>query len=164
MAEPNIVMTRIDERLVHGQGQMWIKTLGVNTCIVANDEASEDKIAQTLMKTVIPKSVAMRFYSIQKVIDIIEKANPAQTIFLLAKNPADALRLVEGGVPIKSINIGNIHNAEGKTKVTRSIFLGPEDKAALKKMIDTYHIKFDTRTTPAGNDGSVQVDISEYLD
>lgn len=164
MADPNIVMTRIDERLVHGQGQMWIKVLGVNTCIVANDEAAEDKVAQTLMKTLIPDSVAMRFYPVQKVIDIIYKANPAQKIFLLVKDPKDALRLVAGGVPIKKINIGNIHNAPGKEKVTRSIFLGAEDKAALKSLINDYHIEFDNRTTPSGNDGSVEVNIADYLD
>ncbi|WP_125702222.1 PTS sugar transporter subunit IIB [Lacticaseibacillus daqingensis] len=164
MAEPNIVMTRIDERLVHGQGQMWIKVLGVNTVIVANDEAAEDKVAQTLMKTVIPSSVAMRFYPVQKVIDIIFKANPAQKIFLLVKDPKDALRLIAGGVPVKEVNIGNIHNAPGKQKVTRSIFLGQEDKDAFKTMIEQYHISFDNRTTPSGNDGSVQVNIADYLD
>ncbi|WP_179393835.1 PTS sugar transporter subunit IIB [Lacticaseibacillus absianus] len=163
MTEPNIVMTRIDERLVHGQGQMWIKVLGVNTVIVANDEASEDKVAQTLMKTVIPSSVAMRFYSVQKVIDIIHKANPAQKIFLLVKNPADALKLVAGGVPVKEINIGNIHNAPGKEKVTRSIFLGQADKDAFKAMIQTYHIAFNNQTTPSGNDGNTQVNIEDYL-
>lgn len=163
MTTPNIVMTRIDERLVHGQGQLWVKTLGVNTVIVANDEASSDAMAQTLMKTVIPKEVAMRFYPIQKVIDIIHKANPAQSIFLIVKNCSDALRLVEGGVPIKEINIGNIHNAEGKDKVTRSIFLGKEDKDALRQMMDTYHVAFNTKTTPSGGDGSVQVDIKNYL-
>ena len=31
MAEPNIVAFRIDERLIHGQGQLWIKALGANT-------------------------------------------------------------------------------------------------------------------------------------
>ena len=91
MATPNIVMTRIDERLVHGQGQLWVKSLGVNTVIVANDQASQDAMAQTLMKTVIPKDVAMRFYSVQKVIDIIHKANPAQTIFLIVKDCKDAI-------------------------------------------------------------------------
>ena len=50
MATPNIVMTRIDERLVHGQGQLWVKSLGVNTVIVANDQASQDAMAQTLMR------------------------------------------------------------------------------------------------------------------
>lgn len=163
MSIPNIVMTRIDERLVHGQGQLWVKSLGVNTCIVANDEAANDAMAQTLMKTVIPKEIAMRFYSVQKVIEIIHKANPAQTIFMIVKNCEDALRLVEGGVPMKEINIGNIHNAEGKEKVTRSIFLGQKDKEALRKMIETYHVKFNTQTTPSGGDGSVQVDIKNYI-
>ena len=50
MAVPNIVAFRIDERLIHGQGQLWIKALGVNTVIVANDSASEDTMQQTLMK------------------------------------------------------------------------------------------------------------------
>lgn len=163
MSTPNIVMTRIDERLVHGQGQLWVKALGVNTCIVANDDTAQDAMAQTLMKTVIPKEIAMRFYPVQKVIDIIHKANPAQTIFLIVKDCKDVLKLVEGGVPIKKVNIGNIHNAEGKEKVTRSIFLGKEDKDALRTMIETYDIAFDTQTTPNGGDGSVQVDIKNYL-
>lgn len=162
MATPNIVATRIDERLVHGQGQLWIKSLGVNTVIVANDEAAGDPIAQALMKTVIPSSVAMRFFTLQKVIDVIHKAAPAQTIFILVKDPADALKLVEGGVPITEINVGNIHNAEGKEKVTRSIFVGPEDRAAILEMADKHGITFNTKTTPTGADGTVEVDIVEF--
>lgn len=162
MSTPNIVMTRIDERLVHGQGQLWVKSLGCNTVIVANDQASQDTMAQTLMKTSISKDVAMRFYPVQKVIDIIHKANPAQTIFLIVKDCQDALKLVEGGVPVKEINIGNIHNAEGKEKVTRSIFLGAEDKEALRTMIEKYNIEFNTQTTPSGADGG-NVDIKKYL-
>jgi len=86
MSTPNIVMTRIDERLIHGQGQMWIKSLGMNTVIVANDQAAQDPMAQSLMKAVLPKDLAIRFYPVQKVIDIIYKANPAQTIFLIVKD------------------------------------------------------------------------------
>ena len=118
MSTPNILMTRIDERLVHGQGQLWVKSIGANTVIVANDETANDAMSQTLMKTVVPKEIAMRFYPVQKVIDIIHKANPAQSIFIIVKDCKDALRLVEGGVPIHEINIGNIHNSEGKEKVT----------------------------------------------
>ena len=66
-------------------------------------------------------------------------------------------------MPIKKINIGNIHNAEGKEKVTRSIFLGAEDKAALREMVEKYGIEFDTQTTPSGTDGAVQVNIKDYL-
>lgn len=128
---------------------MWIKSLGMNTVIVANDQAAQNPMAQSLMKTVQPKDLAIRFYPVQKVIDIIYKANPAQTIFLIVKDCADALRLVQGNVPIKKINIGNIHNAE--------------DKAALREMVEKYGIEFDTQTTPSGTDGAVQVNIKDYL-
>ena len=30
MSNVNIEMMRIDERLIHGQGQMWLNALGVN--------------------------------------------------------------------------------------------------------------------------------------
>ena len=163
MAKPNIVMTRIDERLIHGQGQLWVKSLGCNTVIVANDEAANDPIQQTLMKTVVPKTIHMRFFTIQKVIDIIHKANPAQSIFLVVKDTKDALALVRGGVEIDEINLGNIHNAPGKEQVTRSLFIGDEDKACLREMVEKYNIKFNTKTTPSGNDGAAEVDIRKYI-
>jgi len=164
MAEPNIVAFRIDERLIHGQGQMWIKALGVNTVIVANDAASEDSMQQMLMKAVVPKTTAMRFFSIQHTCDVIMKASPKQTIFIVCKTPEDALKLVAGGVPVKEINIGNIHRAPGKEEVSKYIALGPEDKTALKTLRDQYGIVFNTKTTASGDDGSAKVDINKYLD
>lgn len=163
MGTPNIKMMRIDERLIHGQGQIWVKSLGVNTVIVANDAASQDKIQQVLMKTVVPNNVAMRFFTIKHTYEIIDKASPKQTIFIVCKTPQDALKLVAGGVPVKEINIGNIHNAEGKVQITRSIYLGKEDKDAIRELSQKYGIKFNTKTTPLGNDGTIQVDITKYL-
>ena len=163
MAEPNIVAFRIDERLIHGQGQLWIKTLGVNTVIVANDEAANDPIQQTLMKTVIPKTIAMRFFTVQHTCDVIMKASPKQTIFIVCKTPADALRLVKGGVPVKEINVGNIHRAPGKEEISKYISLGEADKAALRELRDSYGITFNTRATASGDDGSGKVDLNKYL-
>ena len=145
MAVPNIVAFRIDERLIHGQGQLWIKALGVNTVIVANDSASEDSMQQTLMKAVVPKTIAMRFFSIQHTCDVIMKASPKQTIFIVCKTPEDALKLVAGGVPVKEINVGNIHHAPGKEEVSKYIALGGDDKAALRQLRDTYGSIFNCK-------------------
>lgn len=163
MAEPNIVAFRIDERLIHGQGQLWIKALGVNTVIVANDSASEDPMQQTLMKAVVPKTIAMRFFSVQHTCDVIRKASPKQTIFIVCKTPEDALKLVAGGVPAKEINVGNIHHAPDKEEVSKYISLGEEDKAALRELRDRYGVKFNTKTTASGDDGSAKVDLDKYL-
>ncbi|MBF8970110.1 PTS sugar transporter subunit IIB [Streptococcus mitis] len=71
--------------------------------------------------------------------------------------------MLRGGVPIQELNIGNIHNSEGKTQVTRSIFFGPEDKAAVKELSEVYHVQFNTKTTPSGNDGAAQVNVLDYI-
>ena len=163
MGVPDIKMMRIDERLIHGQGQLWLSSLGVNLVIVANDEVSTSKMQQTLMSTVVPKSIGMRFFSIERTCEIISKAAPQQKIFIVCKTPEDALRLIAGGVQIKEINIGNIHNKEGKEKVTRSIYLDEQDKKALRELKDNYEITFNTKTTPLGNDGTAQVDITKYI-
>lgn len=163
MAELNIVAFRIDERLIHGQGQLWIKALGANTVIVADDGASEDPMQQMLMKAVVPKTIAMRFFSVQHTCDVIMKASPKQTIFIVCKTPADALRLVKGGVPVKEINVGNIHRAPGKEEISKYIALGEDDKAALRELRDSYGITFNTRATASGDDGSGKVDLNKYL-
>lgn len=163
MATPNIVAFRIDERLIHGQGQLWIKALGVNTVIVANDAASEDPMQQALMKAVVPKTIAMRFFSLQHTCDVIMKASPKQTIFIVCKSAEDALTLVSGGVPVKEINVGNIHRAPGKQEISKYIALGEEDKTALRELRDKYGIVFNTRATASGDDGSGKVDLNQYL-
>ena len=163
MAKPNIKMMRIDERLIHGQGQIWLNALGVNLVIVANDEVSKDQIQQTLMKTVVPKSIGMRFFTLEHTCEIIHKAGAHQTIFIVCKEPKDALKLVAGGVPVEEINIGNIHYKEGKQQINRSISLGEEDKDCLRKLKDDFSIKFNTRTTPLGSDGTMEIDITKYL-
>ena len=110
---PNILMTRIDNRLVHGQvGVTWTNTLGANLVVVANDEAAADPVQQNLMDMVVAEGVQTRYFTLQKTIDVIHKAADRQKIFLVCKTPQDVLTLVRGGVPIRFVNVGNMHFAE----------------------------------------------------
>ena len=89
MAEPNILLTRIDNRLVHGQvATQWNSTLGSNLILVANDDVASNTMRQNLMKMAAPAGVATRFFSLQKTIDVIGKASPRQKIFIVAETPA----------------------------------------------------------------------------
>lgn len=163
MTEPNIKMIRLDERLIHGQGRLWISNLGVNLVIVASDEVAESKIQQTLMKSLMPDSIGVRFFTIQETIDKIFKASPRQTIFILVKTAEDALRLAQGGVPMPSLNVGNIHFKEGKTKVTNYISVDDKDIAALYELQTKYNVDFNTKTTPTGNEVGSNYNLNEYI-
>ena len=88
---PNIVLSRIDERLIHGQvGVQWVGFAGANLVLVANDEVAEDPVQQNLMEMVLAEGIAVRFWTLQKVIDNIHRAADRQKILLVCKTPADA--------------------------------------------------------------------------
>ena len=71
--------------------------------------------------------------------------------------------ILAGGVPVKEINVGNIHRAPGKEEISKYIALGEDDKAALRELRDSYGITFNTRATASGDDGSGKVDLNKYL-
>lgn len=159
--KPNIKMVRIDQRLIHGQGQLWIKSLGVNLVICANDKVAEDSIQQTLMKSVVPQEANVRFWNLERTAKVIWKAAPSQSIFVVVSSPEDALKLVEMGFPMEELNVGNIHATDDKEKISQFIYLGQEDKDALRTLRDTYHVKFNTKTSPVSNDGSQSLEALE---
>lgn len=81
-----------------------------------------------------PAGVATRYFSLQKTIDIIHKAADRQKIFIIVETPEDVLALVEGGVPITKVNIGNMHIAEGKRQVATTVAVDDRDIEAFKKL------------------------------
>lgn len=134
---PDIVLTRIDNRLIHGQvATQWCGSVGANLLLVANDEVAENEMRQGLMTMAAPAYAQTRFFSIEKTCAIIGKASPQQHIAIICETPQDVLRLVEGGVPIKKVNIGNMHMAEGKRQVATSVAVNDDDIACFRKLQD----------------------------
>lgn len=129
MSSPNILLTRIDNRLVHGQvGVTWTSTIGANLLIVVDDEVAKDEIQQKLMGiTADTYGFGIRFFSIEKTIAIIEKAAPHQKIFLICRTPDIVRKLIESGVPLKDVNVGNMHFSEGKKQISSKVYVDEQD-------------------------------------
>ena len=129
MSTPNILLTRIDNRLVHGQvGVTWTSTIGANLLIVVDDEVANDDIQQKLMGiTADTYGFGIRFFSIEKTIAIIAKAAPHQKIFLICRTPAIVRKLIEGGLSLKDVNVGNMHFSEGKKQISSKVYVDDSD-------------------------------------
>ncbi|HHC7201729.1 TPA: PTS sugar transporter subunit IIB [Vibrio parahaemolyticus] len=134
----NIVWCRIDERLLHGQVKItWMPASGANTCIVCNDEVAEGPtadFAQAAMRASAGGEFKTSFYSVDKLCAIINKAKPEQKIFIVCSNPTDVARLIEGGVPIQQVNVGNMHFHEGKAQITKTVSVDATDIAAFERI------------------------------
>lgn len=153
---PNIILARIDNRLLHGQvATQWTKAIGANLILVANDEVAGNKMRQGLMDMAAPNGVDTRYWTIQKTIDTIHKAADRQKIFIIIESPEDALRLVEGGVPIKKVNIGNMHMSEGKRQVAGVVAVDDNDINAFKALRE-HGIELEIRKVPTEATESVE--------
>lgn len=157
---PNILLVRIDNRLIHGQvGITWVNHLRANLILVANDKAANDTVQQNLMEMVVPDSIATRFFTLQKTIDVIHKASESQHIFIVCKTPQDVLKLVEGGVPIKKVNIGNMHFSKGKTQISSTVCIDENDKDTFRKL-KSMGVLLEIRRVP---DEIIDADIYKFI-
>ncbi len=146
---PNIMLTRIDNRLIHGQvATQWTGVIGANLLLVANDDVANNKMRQGLMDMAAPGFAQTRYFTIDRTIEIIGKAADRQKIFIIVESPQDVLRLVEGGVPIKKVNIGNMHMAEGKRQVATTVAVDDSDVEAFRKLQEL-GVELEIRRVPA---------------
>lgn len=137
MNSPDIVLVRIDSRLIHGQVAVtWCHYAGGNLLLVANDDVSEDSVRQNLMDMASPPGMETRYFSIQKTIDIIHKASPDQIIVLIVESPRDVVRLAKGGVPFTEVNVGNMHFSEGKQQIHKTVSVDQDDIKAFRDLAE----------------------------
>ncbi|MBO0471514.1 PTS sugar transporter subunit IIB [Enterococcus sp. DIV0242_7C1] len=126
----NIVNTRIDERLIHGQvAGIWSTSLSTQRIIVANDEAASDPLQKSSLRMAAPTSMRLSVLPVEAAAENIRAGKYGkQRLFLLFKNPKDVLRFIEADGPIKTVNVGNMSYKEGAREVTKSIQVLPEEE------------------------------------
>lgn len=135
MAQPKILLTRIDDRFIYAQDiEQWNEAVGSNLVLIVNDGIAADSRKWAPMRVAAPEGVWTRFFSVQRTIDIIHTATPRQWILIMVASPADALALVKGGVPITKISIGHMQAGEGKRPVTPAVAVDDADITALKEL------------------------------
>jgi mannose/fructose/N-acetylgalactosamine-specific phosphotransferase system component IIB len=125
-----VVHMRIDNRLIHGQvTSSWVNAVRASHIIVCNDKVANDK----LQKMLLPQAARGVPTSVLSVEDTLKFVNSdkgqKERIFVLAKFPQDASRLLDGGLQPAEINVGNQAPTPGtKFKmVTHSIAVTSED-------------------------------------
>lgn len=159
MAQPKILLTRIDDRIIYGQDvALWNEAVGSNLVLVVNDEIAADAHKWAPMRVATPERVWTRFFSVQRTVDIIHAATPRQWILIMVASPADALALVKGGVPITKISIGHMQAGEGKRPATPAVAVDDTDVAALKEL-QALGIELEIRYLPTSNPDPIQLVI-----
>ncbi|WP_028982688.1 mannose/fructose/sorbose PTS transporter subunit IIA [Sporolactobacillus terrae] len=160
------VLARIDSRLLHGQvATAWTKTTRPTRIIVVSDAVAKDELRKKLIQQAAPPGVKAHVVPVDQMIKLAKDDQHfgGQRALLLFENPQDALRAVEGGVPLKTINVGSLAHSPGKVQPNKVLAFGQEDIDTFIKLKKA-GLDFDVRKVPNDSKGDMDEIIKKAQD
>ena len=131
-----IVGVRIDSRLIHGQvANLWANAKQVSRFMVVDDQLATDDMQKQVLRMACPAAVKLSVLPLEKASANIQAGKyDAQRLFILAKKPETLLRLIESGVQLPEINVGNMSSLNEVKRVGLNIGMDEGDIEAFKKL------------------------------
>lgn len=130
-----IKLTRIDDRLIHGQVAFaWTTALGIDTILIANDKVAKDEFMKMTLGLAKPRDIKLLIKPMGEAVEYL-KAEANRKILVLIDSVKDAHALANQIEEIRSINFGGIRSREGSRLVTNAIALTPSDVELIKELL-----------------------------
>ncbi|MDB1562867.1 PTS sugar transporter subunit IIB [Pediococcus pentosaceus] len=126
----------IDGRLIHGQvANLWTTKLGVTRIMVIDDKVAASDIEKSGLKLARPAGIDLSVLSEKVAADHIKRGGyDSQKVFIVVKRPQVLLDLVNDGVKLETINVGNMSQTDETTQITNSINVVQDDVDAFKAL------------------------------
>lgn len=151
------VLARIDSRLLHGQiATAWTKDVLPTRIIVVSDAVAKDELRSKLITQAAPPGVKAHVVPINQMIKLAKNDQHfgGQRALLLFENPQDVLRVVEGGVTLKTINVGSMAHSLGKVQPNKVLAFNQDDIDTFNKLKQA-GLTFDVRKVPNDSKGNM---------
>lgn len=143
------MLRRIDDRLIHGQVVVaWGARLRPARIWVVDDASASNEWERDLLKGSAP-DVDVRVVTVaDAAAAYAEEAAADGGAFLLVRDLATALALVEAGAAAESFIVGGLHYAPGKTKVNEYVYLDDRDRETARTL-RARGVTLDVQDVPA---------------
>jgi len=152
-----IKLTRIDDRLVHGQVAFtWVPALGVNCLIVANDKVAKDEFLKMTLSLAKPAGTKLLIKSLKEAAEFLnDQKNDSLKILLIINSIKDAADMAAEVPGIKSVNIGGLRLKDGAKLISKAVGVNEEDITVLRDMLSK-GMELEIRQVPTDNKQMVE--------
>lgn len=125
----NLLLSRIDERLIHGQVMTrWITGLYITRIILVDDKIANDDFMVDVLMLSAPVGVEVKALTVKDALNFIQTDTTSAKTMLLFKDIRYVKALAEGGFMVPKLDIGNIGSSPVRKAVTREVFMSPEEQ------------------------------------
>ena len=140
---------RVDDRLIHGQVVIaWGHRLRPRRIWAVDDASAASDWEREQLRSAAPE-VDVHVVGVSEAAAAhAAEAAADGAAFLLVRDLATALALVEAGADVPAFNIGGLHYAPGKTKVHEYVYLDDADRTAARALL-ARGVRLDVQDVPA---------------
>lgn len=133
----NLVLVRIDDRLIHGQVvTQWLKTTKGNRILIIDDELPNNKMMLRVLKAAAPPGVAVDVLSEEDALVYLKgESQKGENIVILVKIPEVLEHLIDNGVVIPKIILGGMGINAKRKKFNRNVAASEEEIKAMNRII-----------------------------
>lgn len=154
------VNIRIDDRLIHGQvATRWSTGLKANRIMVIDDDVANDEVQKSILRMAAPAGISTSIITEEKAINNIKAGKyDNQRVLLVVRRPKVLLDLINAGVPIDKINVGNMSNRDDTVQVKKSVSLTTDERHDIEEIM-AKGVKVTAQMVP----DDPETDFSNYL-
>lgn len=133
----NIDLTRIDDRLIHGQVvAFWMKEYPINKILIIDDTLSTDAFMSRIYKAAAPAGAEVLLLSRQDGLNFLsQEADENEHIFLIVKVPERLEELLDAGIKIPKIILGGMGAKKDRVTFNRNVSASKEETACFSRIL-----------------------------
>lgn len=134
-----IVLTRIDDRLIHGQvATKWVQEVQASHIYIVDDEASEDEFLSMVYKGLAPLRTTVEVCNEAEAVDVLNAIVNDKDVrgMILTKTPGVLLRMIVRGLAIDKIIVGGIGKKKDRKTIYKSISVSESEILEFTKIMD----------------------------
>ena len=132
----NLVLTRIDDRLIHGQVMTaWIKNKKATQVVIVDDLVAEDDYMIEVLEMAIPEEIAIGIFNKEDGVTFFSQGLDEPTI-LLVKGPEVLNYLVDHGINIEEVDVGGMGAGNDRSVLYKNISTSSEENDQFRAIYD----------------------------
>lgn len=157
-----LVHVRIDDRLIHGQVAVyWCNAVNATRIMVANDAMYENDVQKAALRLVVPAGLKSSLLNVETAAkNLVSGRYEGQRVILVVRRPSDVIRMMDAGVEIEQLNVGNLPARDTSVNVKKSINITPQEIEEFKEL-DRRGVKLTGKQVPDNADDDLMVLINK---
>lgn len=160
----NIVLVRVDCRLVHGQIlEAWVPSVKAKCIIVVDDKVAADPFFETVIRMAVPSDIDVIISSVDDFVQNYAYTHgTGKKTIVLFSSIADACRAFTQGFRFERLNIGNVYNNEFKVCCSPSVSLCEDEIGTLENLLKEQCVFVELQRVPKGRAVNIKEALKDY--